>query len=80
MEYIKSGDTVTSRLGTGPSVNQETIAKITLLTASDPVFLFLSHVTVKRQLILYNGNGNNINNILCLLNLAHWKGSLWSGM
>lgn len=36
MKYIKSRDTLTSRLGTGPSVNQETIAKIhTLLTAFD---------------------------------------------
>lgn len=50
MEYKKSRDTLTSRLGTGPSVNQETIAKIhTLLTDFDSFctpngsFVFATH-------------------------------------
>lgn len=57
MEYKKSRDTLTSRLGTGPSVNQETIAKIhTLLTAFDPNALQTSvlyaHACDGKQLIL----------------------------
>lgn len=68
MEYIKSRDTLTSRLGTGPSVNQETMN----FCAPNSV-LCLPHVTGEKESEIVEHN-----NILWLLILAHWSGSLWS--
>lgn len=54
MEYKKSRDTLRSRVGTGPRVNQEKFTHYYrhLIHLLSEQLLFLPRVTAKRQLIL----------------------------